>query len=120
MYYRMVLTLALLIAAAVSGARGQQVSNPNWLSEYYAEVDLGTANLPGDDVIYESDGLALALGKGGKVMQVWGRGAESKGLYPEELLEAVFARKIIFEELDLESGRLLWVGVHGGQGGIHC
>lgn len=109
MHYRMVLTLALLLAAAVSGARGQQVSNPNWLNEYYAEVDLGTANLPGDDVSYESDGLALALGKGGKVMQVWGRGAESKGLYPEELLEAVFARKIIFEELDLESGRLLWV-----------
>jgi hypothetical protein len=105
----MILILVFLLVVVVSGTWGQQVSNPNWLNEYYAQVDLETANLPVDSVSYSIDGLALTLGKDGKVMRVWGRGPESKGLYPAELLEAVFARKIVFEKLDLEGGRLLWV-----------
>jgi len=105
----MVFTFAFLLMVVVSNTWGQQVSNPSWLNEYHAKVDLEGANLPGDSVSYREDGLTFTLGKYGKIMRVWGRGAESKGLYPAELLETVFARKIVFEKLDLEGGRLLWV-----------
>ena len=84
-------------------------SNLNWLNEYYPQINLNTNNPPTDLTQYENDGLEFRRGKGHTFSQVWGRGLESKGVYPKELLPTLFSRKIVFDKLDLRDGKLLWV-----------
>jgi hypothetical protein len=84
-------------------------SNLNWLNEYYPQINLNTDNTATYLTQYENDGLEFRQGKGHTFSQVWGRGWESKGVYPKELLPSLFSRKIVFDKLDLKDGELLWV-----------
>ncbi len=40
---------------------------------------------------------------------VWGGGHQFKGVYPDELLPAIFFRTIIFDKIILENGSVKWV-----------
>ena len=76
-------------------------SNINWLNEYYPRINLNADIQPLDlTEKYQIEGLEFKQGKGHTFSQVWGRGWESKGVYPKELLPPLFSRKIVFDKLD--------------------
>ena len=83
--------------------------NPNWLNEYSATVQLEKNMVNKEGLTFEENGLDFRRGKGETFTNVWGRGKESKGVYPDELLSPLFIRKIIFRELDFQNGKVMWV-----------
>ncbi len=84
-------------------------SSAQWLNDYQSRVDLDNDAFTANPVQYKADGIDFLLGKGGVVSHVWGRGVESKGVYPDELLPALFSRKLLFDKVNFKDGDLLWI-----------
>lgn len=65
--------------------------------------------LPENQCIYQASGKDFLRNPEESLTWVWGGGNQFKGVYPGELLPAIFSRKIVFEELLLEDGGIKWV-----------
>lgn len=101
--------IVIFFIMIISCSKPVKKSLPNWINEYKHNVDLEQKKLGQEKQVFEKNGLNFRIGKGEVFTDVWARGLESKGVYPLELLPALFNRKIIFDELELKGGKLLWV-----------
>ena len=108
----LITSLVLFLSGAISILPAQEaklIESVNWYNRYYSRVNLEHDTLQENSCSYQTSGLDFIRNPEESLTWVWGGGNQFKGVYPDELLPAVFSRKIVFDDLLLENGGVKWI-----------